>query len=571
MKPSSGLHAQLRAIDGKGYGAYKSVAGSYDFGDFHLHIDYVQGDPFAAPSQLRTVFAAEVTRLPQDLLDSAGRRNAAADHLNRRLVRAFSAISRQRGSGKSGQIRILTPGQQILERTSLQVGEDGQAIVRFTAGLPAKGRRILGRAAAEMLLSDLPQTLREILVPATGDLESMRRHARLAEDSSLLRAQLDEHGLIAFIPNGAILPRRSGVDDRPLSRSEAVPFAAPERLAVTLRAPNRGPITGMGIRRGITLIVGGGYHGKSTLLRTIERGIYDHIEGDGRELAVTIRDAVKIRAEDGRSIAGVDISNFIAGLPRGEDTTHFSTTNASGSTSQAAAIAEALEVGATCLLIDEDTSATNFMIRDGRMQALIADEDEPITPFIDRAQQLHEELGVSTVLVVGGAGDYFDVADTVVAMRRYLPADVTNRAREIARRFDTARTREGGTWRPPRPRVPDPSSIDASKGRKEVSLKVQTPTRVLFGTEELDLGALEQVVEAAQVRAIARALVYSAARWFDGRRLLPEALRGLIDEIGRAGLDVIDPRRSGDYAEFRIFELAAALGRLRSLRVDDPG
>jgi predicted ABC-class ATPase len=219
------------------------------------------------------------------------------------------------------------------------------------------------------------------------------------------------------------------------------------------------------------------------------------------------------------------------------------------------------------LLIDEDTSATNFMIRDARMQSLIADKDEPITPFIDRARQMHDDLGVSTVLVVGGAGDYFDIADTVIGMRRYLPADLTREAKDIADRFATKRSHEGGPWTRLRERVPDPSSIDAQKGRKAVSIKVQTPTRVLFGSEELELSALEQIVEEAQVRAVAQALIFAAGHWLDGRRTVREALSGLMDEIGAAGLDVIDPRQSGDYAAFRIFELAAALGRLRELRV----
>lgn len=567
MKPIAKLETELKRIDGRGFGSYKQIAGEYDCVDFTLHVDYVQGDPFAAPSRLRAVFHPEVAEIPQELLSTTARRIATADWLNRRLFDEFARISRSRGSGKSGIVRILPPGQAVLERTSLQVDDDGSVVARFTAGLPASGRRVLGRQASEMLASAIPGALRRVLAPATRELDSLNRHALAAEDSAALRSQLTERGLIAFIPNGAILPRRSGVDDRPLPVSEAVAFRAPTELEVELDAPNRGSLRGLGVPRGITLIVGGGYHGKSTLLRAIENGIYDHIEGDGREMAVTDTGAVKIRAEDGRSVAGVDISNFISDLPRGEDTVHFSTSNASGSTSQAAAIAEALEVGATCLLIDEDTSATNFMIRDARMQSLIADDDEPITPFIDRARQIYEELGVSTVLVVGGAGDYFDVADTVIGMRRYLPADLTRKARDVAARYNTARTHEGGPWTTLRERIPNPASIDPRKGRKPVSIKVQTSTRVLFGNEELELAALEQVVEEAQVRAVAQALVHAAAHWMDGKRTARESLSALMDQVRTAGLAVIDSRQPGDYAEFRIFELAAALGRLRTLRV----
>jgi predicted ABC-class ATPase len=567
MEPADVLRAKLGKIDGQGYGAYKRIAGAYELHDFVLYVDHVQSDPFAAPSRLRADFPATTSQIPDDLLRTRPRRTAVADFLNRRLEHELRRVSKPRGSGKSGRLRILRPGQQLLERTSLQVDEGGEVTVRFTAGLPARGRRVLGSEAAEMLLSAVPNALRKALAPATRELDSLRRHALLSEDSVALRQQLAERGLVAFIPEGASLPRRSGIDDRPLAASEAVAFAAPEGLRVTLDAPNRGPVAGMGVPRGITLIVGGGYHGKSTLLRAIEYGIYDHVEGDGRELAVTDPDAVKIRAEDGRSIASVDISNFIVDLPRGEDTTHFSTTNASGSTSQAASIVEALETGASCLLIDEDTSATNFMIRDARMQALIAEADEPITPFIDRARQLYDELGVSTVLVVGGAGDYFDVADTVIGMHRYVPADHTAEARDVAARFRTERAREGGHWTPIRTRVPDPKSINAQKAKNPVSIKVQNPTRVIFGREELDLSALEQIVEEAQVRAIAQAMVFGAARWLDGRRTLREALSAVMDDIAASGLDVIDQRQSGDYAHFRIHELAAAVGRLRTLRV----
>ncbi len=561
------LRSDIVAIDGSGYGAYKRILGSFDFGDFDLHIDYVQGDPFASPSRLRAVVPASTTQLPADLIGSKLRRTATADFLNRQLTAQLELISLPRGSGVSGLVAVLRPGQQILERTSLQIYDGGELVVRITAGLPARGRRVLAEQAAEMLLAAIPNALRRALSLAGPEIEAAHAHAKLAEDSAALRDQLAERRLVAFIPNGAILPRRSGIDDHPLAAEQAVRFEAPDSLQVTLHAPNRGAVTGMGIPHGVTLIVGGGYHGKSTLLRAIENGIYDHIEGDGRELAVTVPDAVKIRAEDGRSIASVDISNFVTGLPRGEDTSHFSTANASGSTSQAAAISEALEVGASCLLIDEDTSATNFMMRDSRMQALVAKEDEPITPFIDRARQMYEELGISTVLVGGGAGDYFDVADTVIGMRRYLPSDRTEQAREIAQRLQTARRHEGGRWSSLGRRIPDPASIDAHKGKKPVYIKIRTRTRLQFGNEELELSALEQIVESAQVRAIAQAMVYAVDGWIDGRRTLREALDALMSEIEERGLDTIDGRQTGDYAGFRIFELAATLGRLRALRV----
>ena len=380
-----------------------------------------------------------------------------------------------------------------------------------------------------------------------------------------LRAELARRGLVAFVADGARLPRRSGVDDRPLETERVVEFRSPDSLRVTLPTPNGGDIGGLGVRRGVTLIVGGGYHGKSTLLHAIERGIYDHVPGDGRERVVAVADAVKVRAEDGRRVAGTDISNFIGNLPGGDDTAHFHTENASGSTSQAAAIAEALELGSRCLLLDEDTSATNFMIRDARMQSLVSDPDEPITPFIDRARQLADGQGVSTVLVVGGSGDYFDVADVVIAMKAYVPQDVTESARRVADELPTQRRREGGSWRAPTRRIPEPSSIDPSRGRREVDIKTRSLDRVAFGTEEVDLGSLEQVVERAQTQALAQALVHARVRWIDGERTIAEAVRAALREIEEGGLSVIHPEPVGDFAAFRTFELAAFLNRLRTL------
>src|SRR5690606_32451057 len=349
--------------------------------------------------------------LPPELLRTDAQRTAVADFLNR----AFADALRDHrgggeGSGSSGELRILEPGQPVLRRTSLLVREDGVVEARFRVGLPGRGRTILGLQAARLVCDALPGAVAGGLRARSLDMEALRLHVRVVEDARALRRELAARGLVAFVADGSILPRRSGVDDRPLPREEAVPFRAPESLRVTLPTPHAGPVSGMGVPHGVTLLVGGGYHGKSTLLRAIEHGVYDHPPGDGRERVVTLPGAVKVRAEDGRRVAGTDISNFIGALPGGGDTRHFHSDHASGSTSQAAAIAEALEVGADCLLLDEDTSATNFLIRDARVQALVAKEDEPITPFIDRARELSSGHGISVVLVVGGSGDYFDVA-----------------------------------------------------------------------------------------------------------------------------------------------------------------
>jgi predicted ABC-class ATPase len=390
------------------------------------------------------------------------------------------------------------------------------------------------------------------------------------EDARALREQLAGRGLVAFVGDGARLPRHSGIDDRPLRDDGVIPFRSPPELRVALSAPNSGEVTGMGIPAGVTLIVGGGFHGKSTLLRALERGVYDHVPGDGRERVVTAASAVKVRAEDGRSVAGTDIRNFIGRIPGGGDTRFFVTSNASGSTSQAAAIVEALEVGARVLLLDEDTSATNFMIRDARMQSLIADEHEPITPFIDRARQLADEHGVSSILVVGGSGDYFDVADRVIAMRDFSPHEVSAAARQVAREHPTRRHHEGGGWAPLRSRVPLRDSIDPSRGRRDVDIKARTEQRVMFGAAEVELSAVEQLVEPAQARAIASAIATARRDIIDDARTMQAVVAAIMAVLEGEGLDAFQPHRTGELAAFRAFELAAFLNRIRGLETQ-PG
>ncbi len=562
------LRQILLRIDGRGYKAYKEIGGTYSFPGFTLAIDSVQSDPFAAPSRLRALVPPGTAALPERLFASGSRAVGVSCFLAKAFARQASRFTGRRGSGRSGEIRIEAPGQQVMANTAVQIHSDGTVEARFTVGLPAQGRRVLGRQACRLLLEEVPRVIESSLPASSHSDEDLWLHAAVNEDGDALRAMLAEDGLITFAADGAILPRASGIDDRPLPTDGVVPFRAPNSLRRTFVLPHAGAVSGMGVPAGVTLIVGGGYHGKSTLLRAVERGVYNHRPGDGRELVVSVSDLVKIRAEDGRSVSGVDISAFIGDLPLGQTTDSFSSPNASGSTSQAAAIVEALEAGASGLLIDEDTAATNFLIRDARMQALVPKAHEPVTPFIDRVRQLHAQFGVSAVLVIGGSGDYLDVADTVIAMESFYPRDVTARAQEVAAEYPTARVAEGGgPLEIDLRRRPHASSIDPSKGRRQVSIKTRTVHAIQFGAELLELSAVEQIVHRAQTRAIGAALDYARRIYMDGSRPLAEVLELVLADIDRDGLDVLDSRRTGDLAHFRRHELAAALNRLRTLKI----
>ncbi len=568
MKTERDLRDALKRIDGKGYRAYRDLAGEYDFDEFILYIDHVQGDPFASPSRVRARVYQDKAFFPKDTFLTRSREVALRDYLARSFHSASERFSLgNRGSGKSGIITIQKPGQEILERSSVVITHL-YAEARFGMGLPAFGRTVAGKHAEAMFFDELPKIIRFSMMYQNLDRESLYKHVETCEDADFLRGELEGLGYVSFIAEGSILPRASGIDPSPMSEEEAVPFESPHSMRMDIELPNRGQVTGMGITKGVTLIVGGGYHGKSTLLRAIEQGVYNHIPGDGREFVVTNPNAVKIRAEDGRRIEKVNITPFISNLPFGKDTASFSTEDASGSTSQAANILESIEAGADVLLIDEDTSATNFMIRDHRMQELVSKDKEPITPFIDRVRNLYTDRHVSTILVIGGSGDYFNVADHVICMTEYKPYDVTNEAVAVAGKFPGERKKEGTDYfGKVTERIPLAESLNPKKGRKDVKISAKGLRSISYGRQKIDLGALEQLVDICQTAAIGDAIEY-AKKYMDAKRTIREVTSLVMMDIGKDGLDVIGRRISGDYAEFRKIELAAAINRLRTLRVE---
>ncbi len=543
------LAATLKRIDGRGYKAYRDILGRHAFDRFTLHVDHVQADPYAAPSRLRAVVPWAVADLPTAIHAGAARERAARDY----LARAF-----RRAADDERAVAIDAGGQTVLDRTACLFTAAGVEL-RFTVHLPAAGRSVRGRQAHDLLCRALPRIVAQAATGDALDTGALTAHCAAVEDQVALRHALERHGLVAFLADGAILPRASGVDDRPLA--EALALTAPQSLRCRLEAPNAGAVTGLGIPRGITLIVGGGFHGKSTLLAAIEQGIHDHIPGDGREGVVADPGAARIRAEDGRAVTGVDLSPFISNLPFGKPTEDFTTALASGSTSQAAALQEALEAGARTLIVDEDTSATNFMIRDERMQALVAKEHEPITPFVDRIRQLRDELGVSTVLVMGGSGDYFDCADQVIEMRAYRPHEVTAAAHHIAETHVTGRREErAGAMVIPSPRCLDPRSLEPTTARGKRKVQARGRDTLIFGRGEIDLRALEQIADASQVRAIGLILATLAAAG-DSIDDPPARMRALLT----AEWDVLTQRPDGDLARPRTHDVMAALNRLRGV------
>lgn len=563
MKSSQDLRANLRSIDHRSYPAYKDLKGQYDFGSFVLSIDHVQGDPFASPSRLSVLVSGKKAGFPAEYYDTYPKRITLQDHLTRLFAAQLASGSKQaKGSGKSGLLGASRCGQEVLERTACRV-QEGSVTLRFEAGFPARGRTIDARELEKMLFDILPDCVHASLYFQKINKNRLKAAIELCEDQQYIREQLPALGLCAFLANGSVLPRQSGVSDRPMQ--DAVAFQSPASMEVTLNLPNRGPVTGMGIPKGITLFVGGGYHGKSTVLQALQYGVYNHIGGDGRELVITDESAWKLRSEDGRSVTGVDISPFIRQLPGRRDTRHFSTEDASGSTSQAANLMESMESGSTLLLIDEDTSATNFMIRDKLMQQVVAPEEEPIIPFIERVRSLYEDFGISSVIVAGSSGSYFHVADTVVQMKEYVPYDITGRAKEAAAAFPVFSAKQGKFPAYSANRCPKANA--AVKRDDRLKLKAMGTHELLLGRDAVELRYLEQLRDSEQTMALACLLKYLQLQAMDGKKnmaALADQLEALLDTQGLEGLFERGDVRSS-LARPRRQEILACVNRYRQL------
>lgn len=564
MRTASELREQLKRIDHRSYPAYKELRGQYDFGDYILSIDHVQGDPFAAPSRLSVLVSGSRAGFPAELFDTMPKRITLQDQLTRAFGRAIQKGSFQaKGSGKSGLLSVSRCGQQVLERTALRIAGGGAITLRFEAGFPASGRTIQAGELGKMLFTILPEGVRSSLFYERADREKLKRAVRLCENQQFIREKLEELSLCAFVADGSILPRESGVSERPMKG--AVPFQSPETLRITLALPDGSKISGMGIPKGITLFVGGGYHGKSTILQALQNGVYNHIEGDGREYVITDDTAFKLRAEDGRSISGVDISPFIKNLPNGKDTVHFSTEDASGSTSQAANLMEAAESGSRLLLIDEDTSATNFMIRDQLMSQVITPFEEPITPFISRVRSLYTDLGISTVIVAGSSGSYFHVADRVIQMKEYVPYDITRKAKQAAEAFPSMTGEKEPFPSFTKRRVPKPDPAIQKEDR--VKLKAMGTSELMLCRECVELRYLEQLKDQEQTLALAYLLRYVEKKLFDGKKSLEEIGMLLEKQLREQGMESMFERGEtiASLARPRKQEIMACINRYRRL------
>lgn len=561
------LKNKLESIHRKSYPAYKSLRGSYTFGDFVLSIDHVQGDPFAALSSLHVELPLKKAGFPEKYLEKRHTKTALEDLILRSFSKALDQYSfKAKGSGKSGLISTSRPGPEVMRRTAVEFNNIA-LLVRFEVGFPANGRTINAQELEKILLEFLPQIVKTCLFYQSWEKAKIQACYELAENQQRIREVLEERKLVAFCANGSILPRKSGVSSQPLK--DAIEFQSPESMEISIDLPFGNSIRGMGIPEGVTLIIGGGYHGKSTLLQALEQGVYNHVKGDGREYVITRADALKLRAEDGRAVSHLDLSLFIHDLPNGKDTHCFSTEDASGSTSQAAGVLEGIEAETSCFLIDEDTSATNFLVRDAFMQRVVSGDQEPITPFIARVRDLYEKVGISTILVAGSSGAFFHVADTIIQMDAYRPKDVKMSVEALLPEYppaDLCSNAEPFTL-PTEKRmfVMERKIKRHVRGEREERIKTKVMGTDGFSIEHniVDLRCVEQLIDAEQTAALAAILkhiVKKGSICMEMQELVAE-INTLLKKKGMAAF--VEGALSCGYAYPRKEEIYLMLNRFR--------
>ena len=560
------LYQKIRTLNGKNYGLYKSLADKpWDFGDFALEFLHVQGDPYAPAS--RVVIKANLS-----MLGYAGewggefeRRLALSDFLHRKLSR----LVKEKYPEKDAAIVFDTAGPEMLVRNSLWI-DNGELRACLQIKLPGDGRKIQAELAAEILTMVLPDLVSAGLYYNKSDESALQDYYRVLAERKEILSQLEARGLCAFVPDGAVLPRASGLSEMPLEG--AVPFAAPEEMAVTLNVCGR-EIRGMGITKGITVITGGAFHGKSTLLQALTRAVYPHIPGDGREGIVIDESALRVGVEDGRSVRGTDLSLFVRDLPGGVSTKNFNTLSASGSTSEAANLLEAMEAGSRTFLIDEDSSAVNFLIRDIRVRKLLGDDREPLIPLTDRIREISAQ-GYSFILVAGACGDYLDLADNIVVMANYkAECAKTSSTASLASQQSMVAQRPFATYMQPLQKSVRPTSAV----ERQVKVKLAGDTLLQIGFLVSDTSRLNTLVDRQQRFGAGFLLLNllqnaaSNAELGDGKAAgagdsVAATIQKLYEKIQNVGFRNLPQGMSREMSLPRVVDIACVAFRLRENR-----
>ena len=536
------LYYKILRLDKKGYGAYKSLRGTYKNGGIELEVFHVQGDPFAQPSKLIYRMPREQANFSSKLWGDPKRRVAAADFLHRLVyqkVQEGFAVEIEEGYSGKPYLKVPQPLEFAVPRTAVMLTDQGIEF-RFFAGLPGTGRKVEARPCATLLCDQLTSLVGEVTLLDNEELEALENHVDCFLRQEFIREELTKRDWVAFVEEGSILPRESGRSQKPML--EAIPFESPKDLFESFDSP-WGEIKGMALGKGLNLIVGGAFHGKSTLLDALKFGVYNHIPGDGREGVVTLNDSVELRSENGRSIRNTNMSPMFTSLPHSSPS-DFSTDDASGSTSQVSSLVEALQVGAKLLLMDEDECSVNFLYKDNLMKQLISNNHDSLNPLLDCLPQVRD-LGVSLILVAGASGEYFQHSDRVIVAQSYKYLECTQKAKEIQTTkttsysegtFELSRSFNKEFWGP------------LLKSVQHCTKPRFKDTRALVWCgAPVDASKLSSLCCNEQSRALLKALQKWVFKYSDKEEI---DLAEMMDEVKKIKMSQIDDGGSPDFAMF---------------------
>jgi predicted ABC-class ATPase len=566
MRDKKEFYAMLMDIADKPISEYGRLAGDFDFSRYVLKVSQVPSESLEQPALFIVRVPQTIAGFAPHLFSTPVRRTALEDFLTRRIAEQIDVLAHYDEQGLSRRhLMVAEPGQKILPRTSLLVTEE-YVEARIYVRLPQRDGRIDADRVKDIFFDELTSVVNHSLIACNLDEQEMNHFVDVMEDADQIRQMLPTRGLVSFVGEGS-LPARLGDSDYPAFEN-TTPLTMDESLLVDVDTPNAGTVKGLGVPTGVTLIVGDEYSSRAALMRAIASGIYNHVPGDGREQVITVPDAVHVAAETGRSIQKVDISSMIP-AQSGVRSDAFSAEQADACSAQAAAMVEALEVGARALLFDESESSAAFLTQDTRLMGLMPEAGARVTPLSARARQLADDLGVS-IIVAGSASvaEFIPVADTILKIEAGRVSDVTDAAKKMdlnqlvtdSELVDVSSLVEKNRW-------VVPTSIDASAGPHDQMIKAEAVDLLQFGRSVIQLRNTSQIADKHQTATIGLILYYAKLRYMDEGRPIREIMDLIDRDLGTEGLECLSRDLRGDLARPRRYEIAAALNRLETMRI----
>jgi len=528
------LHKTLKNADGKPFQKYKGLQNNFVLENYEIIFDDIQNDR-AGHTAMRVRVPHKKAGFPVNMFDTKKREIALRDLISRRFREAARTHARSpipKTSG--GEVYIPRPGQEILERGSIAITQYFIE-ARFTVDLPSDGNKV-SAMAMNLLLERIDRIVSDSMYFSAYKQSKVYNHLQTYENAEFIRENLSSKGIVAFIADGSVLPRR---DDDLAPMIDAVPFSCSDDLKVTFDVPYGEPITGAGIPKGFTAVSGCSRSGKSTLIDAIYAGVYDHIPGDGREYVISSPDAAFILAEPNRPADSVDISMFVKDTPEFEDTSAAKREFVSSPMSELLSVSEAVEMGSELILVDEEYSNPCIM-RKGFLA-----EGESITPLSDLGHSMGE-AGVSMIMITGDES-VVRSADNVLLMKDHKLSKV-----------DVERKSTDAVFSKPVSRYPVSKGIVYEKGHRDVNVNAQEIRTIEIGEFKVHV-PVAAFFDISQTDAVADA-VAMMKDMMDGSKSMKDVCDSVI-ALMKAEDDSTDNGSGMHHAQIRAIDLASVLNR----------